>query len=377
MKVICQVVSLIILQLILFDSVFGQELDFNNNISTSESLSGMSNVSSNALNPDTASSVCSGQNTFWGFLYGTNTVAEFDLTNNIITPTGNSITNCPGTSLAICNNLNGGLNSPTLYTGYSGAYYWDTANTWIQGTLYTSTICLCNAGGNNNYLYYHDQNTGAITKYDGTNYTIIYNNNMPSIADIAVDRNGNAYVVTTTTNHMADSLYIISPTGQILLHYALSFNALNAYGCFLLNNVFYIGFGIAHPIYPNTLQPVTVSGTTAVLGTPIPIPSGFNLTLDLASCNPGSLVSINSITSKQTLSVFPNPAKESFTITYLNPDKKYFALSIINNIGQVIYNSNVISNSISISTKDFSNGIYFVHIQSENISETRKVVVVR
>jgi len=58
--------------------------------------------------------VCNAPNTFWVLDRQTAEVKEFEIIGTTIVYTGNFIPDCPGFSLAISYNLNGGLVSPTL-----------------------------------------------------------------------------------------------------------------------------------------------------------------------------------------------------------------------------------------------------------------------
>src|SRR6185436_5186298 len=183
---------------------------------------------------DTASSACNGGNTFWGIENSTGMLKEFDLTNNVITYTGNYVPSCAGYSLAVSNNLNGGSISPTFYTGQgSTAYYWDGGNTWIAAPG-TSPVSLYNASGNGNNLYFHSPTaTTDIVKYDGNLFTTIFSTSiLMGCADIAVDNSGN-FVFVSGVGAMSDSIFIISPAGQILERYPFVVDVANAYGCFL------------------------------------------------------------------------------------------------------------------------------------------------
>src|SRR6478672_8454395 len=89
-------------------SLHAATAQFSNINSTIGQPGVVSSIDKNAFNPNTASSACNSQNKFWGFDNSTNFLMEFDLTNNVITYTGHYVATCPGVSLAICNNLNGG-----------------------------------------------------------------------------------------------------------------------------------------------------------------------------------------------------------------------------------------------------------------------------
>jgi len=349
-----------------------QQTDFNNN------LYGHNNEALETVpiteNLDTANSAC-GDNTFWGPDFAVHYIREFELTNNIVTYTGNYVPLFPGSALAICNNLNGGSVSPTFYTSKSWndeVYYWDGSSSWILCGI--SPYYVGNATGINNVLYFHDQNPGPIIKYDGLNFSIFFTNNKFSVADIANDNYGNIYLVTHNAL-ISDSLYIISPLGLVIHKYSLVFNAYNAYGCFLLNNIFYIGLGPSNPVNPNTLLPVTISGSNAIMGTPIPMPTGFTINGDLASCNPGSLLDINFLTGKKKNSVFPNPVHSKFVISFKGTIRKG-TIEIQNILGENIFMTNIFNETQKeINLNNISQGVYFVKVFDGEKYYCRKIIV--
>lgn len=73
------------------------------------------------------------------------------------------------------------------------------------------------------------------------------------------------------------------------------------------------------------------------------------------------------------VSVYPNPALNSFTIEGLN---KPYDLSISNSIGQVLYTENSISDtSKKIDVSSFESGLIFIRIESEGSYITKKVII--
>ena len=260
--------------------------------------------------------VCNAPNTFWVLDGQTAEVKEFEIIGTTIVYTGNFIPDCPGFSLAISYNLNGGLISPTLYTSdfSNNTYYWNGGSNWVE--VNSSSVLFPNAGGYNNDLYFQFTSglPSKIARFDGVDYVHIFNiNKYAGVADIATDGSGNVWLITTTTFTATDSVYQISPTGQVLQKYALVLNAINAYGSFFLDDVLYIGFGGNNPFYPNSLIPVTFSATNAVAGAPIALPPGeVSSTYDLASCYPGPMI----ILPIELVSFNAEPDKEKVKLTW-------------------------------------------------------------
>ncbi|MCX6291582.1 MAG: T9SS type A sorting domain-containing protein [Bacteroidetes bacterium] len=90
----------------------------------------------------------------------------------------------------------------------------------------------------------------------------------------------------------------------------------------------------------------------------------------------GSVLSIIEI-NKSSISIFPNPAVDNFIVAWENYLYKT-AITITDITGKTIYSTAVTdTQKVIISTKSFSEGIYFVQIQSTNYLETKKLVIER
>lgn len=318
-----------------------------------------------------------GTTTFWARVG--NNAEEFSISGNIITPTGQVITGTTSYSLAFCNNLNGNPFSPTLYTELPTAggllYYDGTGWLTVSPVIPTGITAFYNMGGFGNLMYLHGKDAATndyLLKYDGTTMASVYAffPKKVSAADIAVDASGNAWVVSGNGFGQADSIVAISPSGQLLHQYAFTFNTGNAYGMFLVNDTLYLGLGPGNPTAPNTLLPVTFSGTTAIIGTPVPTPVTLNG--DLASCNPGSPLGLFDAGSSTQpgIYLFPNPSKGRVTIT---TSSAITLIQISNTLGQLVYQATPFDTGAEIKMK--SKGIYFVTITCGNELVTKKVVV--
>jgi hypothetical protein len=74
------------------------------------------------------------------------------------------------------------------------------------------------------------------------------------------------------------------------------------------------------------------------------------------------------------LAVYPNPAKDILNVDL--PDGFGPAnLTLINGLGQTVYASRSVSNSISISTDKFASGLYYLKINADGNAFTKKVVI--
>ena len=103
--------------------------------------------------------------------------------------------------------------------------------------------------------------------------------------------------------------------------------------------------------------------------------------VDDLTLNDAAFVGINSTSAKIDLSVYPNPAAESFIIKFPTDLKNNMRLSIIDNTGKLI--SDQILNSgqladgfINISVRDIANGLYTIKLQGNDAIAQRKLTVI-
>lgn len=350
---------------------FAQRIDSHGN-EIVPGITGSEDFSIQLRATDTAATICNSPNTFWCIVdNGTaRTAYEYELLNNTVISTGNFVPDVPGWSLAICNALNGGTPSPTLYSSNGDTcFQWMGGNSWSVAGLSNLTYPIGNAGGYGMQLNFHDQNfPSAISSYDGTSFTQIFASYKYSgIADIAVDDVGNIYHVSCPSFPNTDSLYIISPSGQILNQYSINYDAGNAYGCMIIDDVFYIGFGPMASLYPDKLVPVTLGINSASLGTPIQMPFGNGW--DLASCNTGP-VGLNDVSSDITIHYFPNPVQDLLYINHGLKTKMLF--EIYSDNGKLVYREHKSENAFTINVSQLSSGVYFLKTTSENMVSLKK-----
>ncbi|MEO8146523.1 MAG: T9SS type A sorting domain-containing protein [Bacteroidia bacterium] len=314
-------------------------------------------------------------------------IDKYTLTGNTAVYNG-TILGGAGSSLAICNNLNGNIFSPTFYTSVLS-----TANpcSFYNGINWTTipisySDFLINNGGNDTFLYFMAVPMNSfirqIVRYDGISISPIYTTpnqgTIIDIADLSVDNSGNVWFITTsdTANFISDSLVIISPSGQLLKQLSFAYNCKNAYGSFLLNNIFYIGLGPNNPVHPNTLIPLTITADSVIIGDSINMPAFYYL--DLASCNPGSPLSIDIKNISNIWNLFPNPFQENLSISIQKQYFKQVLITIKDILGQIVFieeDENLNNNySKTIDLSFLSNGIYFVELYIEGERTVKKIV---
>lgn len=73
--------------------------------------------------------------------------------------------------------------------------------------------------------------------------------------------------------------------------------------------------------------------------------------------------------------IFPNPANEELTVSSLQFTEKKTLLEIFDVAGRKIYSATPTTTNFKLRTSNFSNGIYFLEVKTENTSTTKKFVV--
>ena len=81
---------------------------------------------------------------------------------------------------------------------------------------------------------------------------------------------------------------------------------------------------------------------------------------------------LSSTTSK--FSIFPNPSNENVTIQLSEPSRES-QLSICNSLGEEVLCQPIHQRQISISTKNFADGLYYISLSNSNRITTRKLII--
>ncbi len=117
---------------------------------------------------------------------------------------------------------------------------------------------------------------------------------------------------------------------------------------------------------PDSLvNPVTATNTVHLNSTNF---SYITLPLDLTT-------SVNETNYTSVFSVFPNPAKDEFTINF---QKEISAtVSLFDISGRNILKTNIIGDSKRIDTKEFESGIYFIQVESAGKTFSEKIIIVK
>jgi hypothetical protein len=296
-------------------------------------------------------------------------VEEFEVVGNSVISHGIVLSDVPGGALAYCNNLDGGPYSPTFYSStstnvshYNGTT-WDTVN-------FTPQTYMGGCGGNGNYLYYTQP---------GSNHPFIYTYNMgalsglavnmsPAVADVAADEDGNIWYF-AGSNQISTLIRQLSPSGAVIKEFNCYIDTYNAYGCFLLNGVLYLGLGKLNTVFPSTLIPITFTTDSAYVGTPMAMPQ--HASKDLASCNPGVPLSAGENSFYKKFVLYPNPVADVMTVSSTSSIINY---TIYNISGKIIKTdlSKFANRTINISS--LVSGIYFIECETVNGIIRRKFV---
>ncbi|MCG8577512.1 MAG: T9SS type A sorting domain-containing protein [Flavobacteriales bacterium] len=86
----------------------------------------------------------------------------------------------------------------------------------------------------------------------------------------------------------------------------------------------------------------------------------------------GGDVGLQTIHLSDSWNVFPNPSNESATVIFEEANQ----ISVVNLNGQVVYqNLKPTQNKLELNTSNWSEGVYFIKLQSESKTETKKLVV--
>jgi hypothetical protein len=87
-----------------------------------------------------------------------------------------------------------------------------------------------------------------------------------------------------------------------------------------------------------------------------------------------NLTGIEESTTASEINIFPNPATDFVNIP-LPGNEKNVTIEIINAAGKVVRTEKPNTNSINIAVNEYSKGIYFIKIKSDNLNSTSKLIV--
>lgn len=84
----------------------------------------------------------------------------------------------------------------------------------------------------------------------------------------------------------------------------------------------------------------------------------------------------NIFSKKQNLTIYPNPAKSQITVSLTEITTQSFEIEITNMLGKKVYSQSYQPlNNVSIDTKAFSKGVYFLTLIQQDKKETQKIII--
>ena len=87
-------------------------------------------------------------------------------------------------------------------------------------------------------------------------------------------------------------------------------------------------------------------------------------------------MAVNEVNKKQNLTVYPNPATSQITVSLAEMTSPSFEIEITNMLGKKVYSQSYQSiNNVSIDTKAFSKGVYFLTAIQQDKKETQKIII--
>ncbi len=99
-----------------------------------------------------------------------------------------------------------------------------------------------------------------------------------------------------------------------------------------------------------------------------------NAKLYVDDINIARAVDVPECSIDRSVSVYPNPAQDQFSISAAGTIKN---VEVYNAVGQKVYQTTAADNQVDVNTQNFSNGLYIVRINTEKGFSTQKINVVR
>jgi hypothetical protein len=136
-------------------------------------------------------------------------------------------------------------------------------------------------------------------------------------------------------------------------------------------------------IYDISSMPATelgriATGATGIMGVKIG-PDGkiWYVDYDANTVNriDGATIGVETVALINEISVYPNPAKENFTINLKGVLKGATTVSVYDFTGKLVFNKGMASNQLLVNTDNWSNGIYQVRIESAENATSEKIII--
>ncbi len=261
---------------------------------------------------DGLDSLCTGavEARFWSISSG-GAIRQWAIVGNNVIGGGEILQGPNGVAavgLAFCD-----TDAPSTFHSGSGAglVYAYADGDWIVEAVTGQVI---NMGGAGTHLYYTD-GTGLLYHHDGTTSGLI-NDPFPmafACADVAVDPEGNAYLLVGPDYMTTSVIRVYDPNGAVVTEYPFTLDSFNTYGSFWLNDRLYIARGTMNSSAPNSLLPISFTNDVATAGTLLDFPADG--LLDLASCVASASTSLHEHSDiTNALTIAPDPVSELLTL---------------------------------------------------------------
>lgn len=270
---------------------------------------------------------------------------------------------CPGNDLAY-SNIGDSLTFSSGNYPETGIFYYDGIGEWEE---ISTDVTLLNNGGYEDNLYFlgliggWNRQIYHYTESDGlTLIESVTNNNFYSLADLAVDNKGQAWVIQNTDDFEFDSLKVFDKDGFIT---GFSIPALQSgtYGAFFLNDTLYLGRG-----FFNDIVPVIIENGSATIGASISFPN--NNYYDFASCQGDGIVNSTAFNGvqRQPIIAYPNPTKGM-----INLSEETLNCLIYNAQGVLLEG---FDKTRQIDITDYPVGQYFIKLQTKKGVFNQKII---
>ncbi|MBL0310605.1 MAG: T9SS type A sorting domain-containing protein [Bacteroidetes bacterium] len=97
----------------------------------------------------------------------------------------------------------------------------------------------------------------------------------------------------------------------------------------------------------------------------------------IKSINGGGILSVAELNESNSISVFPNPASDIFSLNVTRDIKSDLILDIYNLMGTLVKTEIIKQNQQQINVGDLSNGIYLVEVKSKGFTANKKLIIQR
>jgi len=199
--------------------------------------------------------------------------------------------------------------------------------------------------------------------YNGISNPVLIRPDINStVADLVVDENERAWVLTGKNFPIADTLKLIDSTGASICNFPFDnpINTYNGYGMFIKNGKIYVGFGPYNPGFANSIVPLVFETTKVHFGAAIPFQP--NPGIDLGSCSkwvdyPRCVIVSNvEIAGTSQIDIYPNPFSQELNVTVNNLDD--VQLDFYNAMGMKVAERKGTQQGV-LTTENWEKGIFY------------------